>query len=78
MPTSPKTLLTTLMASLENVPERYVGYRKAMITAIGEIVVMEREHQIQSINIVQKIRDTCELLGEDLDKKTNVEGLTSD
>lgn len=57
-----------IMHELDDVEERCPGYKDDLSHLLGDILLLEREHTIGRINIVQKIADKINTLGMDLYK----------
>ena len=66
MPTNPRALLSAIDECLDQIEERYSGYRDDLKSTMADVISMERQHEIQQTNIVQQIRGQCELLGDDI------------
>jgi hypothetical protein len=66
MPTNPRVLLSAIDTCLDQIEERYPGYRDELKSVMADVISMERRHEIQQTNIVQQIRGQCELLGDDI------------
>lgn len=56
-------LIKMLMEEASALPERCPGYRGEIIETLCEIIVLERKHRREGINIKQKIADQCNTVG---------------
>lgn len=59
-----RQLIETITQQCERIEERFPKYRKRLLESIAEIVAVERSHMISHTNVVQKIADQCEALGD--------------
>ncbi len=63
-------LLDAFSKQIRQIEEKCPGYQKELINTIADIVQAERDHEIRSTNIQQKVSDYCSRLGGFLDKGT--------
>jgi hypothetical protein len=63
MPLIPKKIVSIISDECKNLEERCRGYREEMLSTIADILELERQHRIRSINIQQKINDKCDATG---------------
>lgn len=63
MPLIPKKIVSIISDQCTNLEERCEGYRKEIFSTIADILELERQHRIRSINIQQKINDKCDATG---------------
>jgi len=63
-----KLLLETLKAECGRVHARYAQYNKHVLQAVAEIVTIEKSHLNHHTNVVQKVSDQCDVLGELLER----------
>ena len=66
MPTNPRVLLSAIDTCLDQMEERYPGYRVELKSVMADLIIMEKQHEVQQTNIVQQIKGKCELLGDDI------------
>lgn len=55
-------LLEALRKEIEALPERCPDYHRAVLDALADVVMLEREHQAGRIAIVQKMKAKTEAL----------------
>lgn len=55
-------LIQALKAEIDELPDRCPGYHKAVRDALVDIVGYERENRMAKIPIVQKTKETAEVL----------------
>lgn len=60
-----KSRVTKLIGeNLSEVPDRCEGYRDELLDSLNDIVMEERQHQIQGTPIQNNINDICDNLGK--------------
>jgi hypothetical protein len=60
-----KSRVTKLIGdNLSDVPDRCEGYREELLDCLNDIVMEERQHQIQGTPIQNNINDICDNLGK--------------
>lgn len=64
-----RKLIAVMRQAVENVEERYVGYRSDLFDYVAQIVMLEREHERKATQIQKKIGDRVGALGTLIDKK---------
>ena len=70
MGASQKQLIDVFKRQCQAREDRYSGYRKDLLVALADIANIERSHNIAPTNVVQKIYDQCEALGDLTMRKT--------
>jgi hypothetical protein len=63
MPLIQKKIVSIIFDQCKNLDERCRGYRDEISNTITDILELERQHRIRSINIQQKINDKCDATG---------------
>lgn len=63
-----RKILGVLKDEIGNVPDRCEGYRDDLKHLIGDVLILEHEHAISKINIVQKIANQVNTVGINLHK----------
>jgi hypothetical protein len=64
-------LIDALKWEIDQLPERYIGYHKALLDTLVDVVALERENAMVRINIVQKVRDKTESLAKLVETKAS-------
>ncbi len=72
MPLLNKKIVTIISDQCKSIEKRCSGYRGEIFNTIADILELERQHRIRSINIQQKINDKCDATGQFLAKNTAV------
>lgn len=57
-------IISVLMEGMENIPNRSKGYKKEIKELVGDVLLLEREHQISRIDVVKKIADKINAAGQ--------------
>ncbi len=57
-------LIQAFRAEIAQLPERCPGYHKAVFDALGDIVRYEREFQTAKIPVIQKMKESTEVLAK--------------
>ncbi|MBW1766578.1 MAG: hypothetical protein JRJ65_05940 [Deltaproteobacteria bacterium] len=63
MPLIQKKIVSIISDQCKNLDEKCRGYRDQIFNTVADILVLERQHRIRSINIQQKINDKCVATG---------------
>ena len=63
MPLIQKKIVSIISDQCKNLDERCRGYRDEIFNTVADILALERQHRIRSINIQQKINDKCDATG---------------
>ena len=63
MPADQRKTISIIRALCDNVEERCVDYREALIELVGDILLHERRHRISRTTIQQIINDKCNAMG---------------
>lgn len=63
MPLIQKKIVSIISDQCKNLDERCSGYRDEILNTVADILELERQHRIRSINIQQKINDKCDATG---------------
>ena len=63
MPASKTKVVQMIMTEANNVEERCVGYRTALIDAVAEIVATVRENRVKVNNVQRRVTDQCNVAG---------------
>ncbi len=63
MPLIQKKVVSIISDQCKNLDERCRGYRGEIFNTVADILELERQHRIRSINIQQKINDKCDATG---------------
>jgi hypothetical protein len=63
MPLIQRKIASIISDQCKTLDERCRGYRDEIFNTIAEILELERQHRIRSINIQQKIDDKCDATG---------------
>jgi len=64
MPPTERKTISIVLEECKAIQERCGGYRAALTDAVADILAAERQHRVQGTNIVQKVSDKCNALGE--------------
>jgi len=63
MPLIQKKIVSIISEQCKILNERCRDYRSEILNTIADILELERQHRIRSINIQQKINDKCDATG---------------
>ena len=63
MPLIQRKIVSIISDQCKNLDERCRGYGDEILNTVGDILELERQHRIRSINIQQKINDKCDATG---------------
>ena len=63
MPLLQKKIVSIISHQCRNLDERCRSYRDEILNTVADILELERQHRIRSINIQQKINDKCDATG---------------
>lgn len=63
MPLIQRKIVSIISDQCKNLDERCRGYRDEILNTLGDILELERQHRIRSINIQQNINDKCDATG---------------
>jgi len=63
MPLIQKKIVSIISNQCKNLEGRCKGYREEIFSTLADILELERQHRIRSINIQQKINDKCDATG---------------
>jgi len=63
MPLIQKKIVSIISHQCMNLEEKCRGYRDEILNTVADILELERQHRIRSINIQQKINDKCDATG---------------
>lgn len=63
MPLIQKKIVSIISGQCRNLDKRCWGYRDEILNTVADILELERQHRIRSINIQQKINDKCDATG---------------
>lgn len=69
-----RKIIKVLAEELQQLEERYPGYKNDMQHVLPEILNLEREHALSRINVVQKIGDQVNTVGMDLYRAKHSDG----
>ena len=59
-----KKIISVLKEGIENIPDRYKGYKKEVLELLADVLLLERQHQISKIDVVKKIADKINASGQ--------------
>mgnify|MGYP001372004640 CR=1 FL=1 len=59
-----KKILKVIAREIERLPEKCPGYQEEMMLLLAEVLTYEHEHSIARMNIVQKISDQVNNVGQ--------------
>lgn len=60
MPLSGRKVREIIREEVQSIDERCTGYREVLADTIDEIIDLEGQHQVESINIIQRISGRCD------------------
>ncbi len=63
MPLIQRKIVSIISDQCKNLDERFIGYRDEILNTVADILELERQHRIRSINIQKKINDKCDATG---------------
>lgn len=63
MPLNQRKIVSIIYDQCKNLDERCRDYRDEILNTVTDILEIERQHRIRSINIQQKINDKCDATG---------------
>jgi len=63
MPLIQKKIISIISDQCKNLEGRCGGYREEILATVADILELERQHRIRSINIQQKINEKCDATG---------------
>lgn len=58
-----RKLISVLRAAVNDIEERYVGYRVDLLDSVAQVVMLEREHEQKATQIQKKVGDRIDALG---------------
>ena len=58
-----RKLITVLKDAVNDVEDRYLGYRTDLLDYVSQIVMLEREHEKKATQIQKKVIDRIDALG---------------
>jgi hypothetical protein len=64
MPLEKKRVEKLIGESLTEVPERCEDYRNELLDSLNDIIMEERQHQIQGTPIQKNVNEICDNLGK--------------
>lgn len=70
MPLIQKKIVSIISDQCNDLEERCRGYRGEIFNTIVDIMELERQHRIRSINVQQKINEKCDATGRFLADNT--------
>ena len=73
MPANQQKTISIIVGLCGEIEERCVGYRKALVDLIGDVLLQERRHRMARTNIQQLINDKCHATGHYLAAKRAAE-----
>ena len=65
-----RKLISVLRAAVDDIEERYVGYRADLLDTVAQVVMLEREHEQKATQIQKKVGDRIDALGTLIGKHT--------
>ncbi|MHA1630444.1 MAG: hypothetical protein ACTSVS_09685 [Candidatus Heimdallarchaeota archaeon] len=68
MPLNQEKTLKIILNQCKNIEERCQSYRKEILNAVAEILILESQHRIRGTNIQQQINDKCNATGQFLER----------
>ena len=74
MPLNDRKIISIILEECDGIEERCVGYRKAIIDAICDILEYERGHRVSATTIQKKINDKCNAAGQFLAMERGKDG----
>lgn len=69
MPLNERKIIGIILDECKTIEERCNGYREELVEVVTDIITLERQHRVQSMNIQQKINDICNTAGRFLAEK---------
>lgn len=66
-----KKIVSIMSDQCKNLDERFEGYREEILNTVAEILELERQNRIRSINIQQQINEKCDATGRLLANKNS-------
>ena len=70
MPVNDQRVIQIIFENINKIEEKYVGYTDDLKHLIGEVMMLERDHQIQKTNIKQLMGEKIGIAANDLYEKT--------
>ena len=70
MPVNDQRVIQIIFENINKIEEKYVGYTDDLKHLIGEVMMLERDHQIQKTNIQQLMGEKIGIAANDLYEKT--------
>lgn len=63
-----RKLIAVMRSAVDQLEERYIGYRDDLFDHVSQIVMLEREHERKATQIQKKVSDRVAALGVLIDK----------
>ena len=63
MPANQQKMVSMIVSLCNDVEERCVGYRSALVDLVGDILLKERSHRMARTNVQKAINDKCSATG---------------
>lgn len=70
MPVNDQRVIQIIFENINKIEEKYVGYSDDLKHLTGEVMMLERDHQIQKTNIKQLMGEKIGIAANDLYEKT--------
>ena len=64
MPLNERKVLDIILNEAKKIDEKCSGYQNEIKEVLAEIVMYERQHRVQGINIQKKINEKCQATGK--------------
>jgi len=64
MPLEKKRIEKLIGENLNEVPDRCKGYRNELLDSLNDVILEERQHQIQDTLIQNNVNEICDNLGK--------------
>ena len=70
MPINNERVVEIIFKNISEIEERYQGYSQDLKQLVAEVMVLERDHQIQKTNIKQQMSEKIALSANELFEKS--------
>ncbi len=74
MPLNQRKIVEIIFRELQEIEEKFSGYREEIQDVVVDILEYERQHRVQGTNIQQKINDKINAAGRCLAEQMRMDG----
>ena len=70
MPVNDQRVIEIVFQNIEKIESRYEGYTKELQSLVADVMLLERDHEMQKTNIKQLISEKISMYAEELFERT--------